>query len=211
MALRGVFHIEDESEKWKRIFKHFPNGVPRFERTEDCINFMQAVGRDPSNPDFPTLQHSITTLISWEQMETYLLPRIESYRKELGSDSKQANKSGSAKETPLIPETLRQDNLYAALRTPGALSEEERSALSLSQQVQHFERHLIKDALKRHDGNVKAVMEDDTAQANAMASLKTDNLADLTLTYGTIPLHPGAARWFEEQGIELPAALRPAE
>ncbi|QEW17979.1 TRAP transporter solute receptor, TAXI family [Marinibacterium anthonyi] len=58
---------------------------------------------------------------------------------------------------------------------------------------------------------VKAVMEDTTAQANAMASLKTDNLVDLTLTYGTIPLHPGAARWFREQGIELPEALRPAE
>ena len=32
--------------------------------------------------------------------------------------------------------------------------------MSLSQQVQHFERHLIKDALKRCDGNVKAVMEE---------------------------------------------------
>lgn len=58
---------------------------------------------------------------------------------------------------------------------------------------------------------VKAVMEDKTAQANAMASLKGANLADMTLQFGTIPLHPGAARWFEEQGIELPAKLKPAE
>ncbi|MFN3210099.1 MAG: TAXI family TRAP transporter solute-binding subunit [Roseovarius sp.] len=58
---------------------------------------------------------------------------------------------------------------------------------------------------------VKAVMEDDTAQANAMASLKGVSLADTTLQFGTIPLHPGAARWFEEQGIELPEKLQPAE
>ncbi|WP_422026632.1 TAXI family TRAP transporter solute-binding subunit [Roseovarius sp.] len=58
---------------------------------------------------------------------------------------------------------------------------------------------------------VKAVMEDETAQANAMASLKGANLADMTLQFGTIPLHPGAAKWFAEQGIELPAKLKPAE
>lgn len=58
---------------------------------------------------------------------------------------------------------------------------------------------------------VKAVMEDDTAQANAMASLKGANLADMTIQFGTIPLHPGAAKWFAEQGIELPAKLKPAE
>ena len=58
---------------------------------------------------------------------------------------------------------------------------------------------------------VKAVMEDKEAQANAMASLKDENLADITLQFGTIPLHPGAARWFEEQGIDLPAKLKPSE
>lgn len=58
---------------------------------------------------------------------------------------------------------------------------------------------------------VKAVMEDETVQANAMASLNEDDIAELTLTYGTIPLHPGAARWFDEQGIDLPENLQPAE
>ncbi len=58
---------------------------------------------------------------------------------------------------------------------------------------------------------VKAIMEDDSAQANAMASLKGANLADMTLQFGTVPLHPGAARWFEEQGIELPAKLKTTE
>jgi len=58
---------------------------------------------------------------------------------------------------------------------------------------------------------VKAVMEDESAQANAMASLKGASLADMTVQFGTIPLHPGAARWFAEQGIDLPDALKPAE
>lgn len=58
-------------------------------------------------------------------------------------------------------------------------------------------------------GIVKAVMEDKDVQANAMAALKGKNLAEMTLTYGTVPLHPGAARWFAEQGIEVPAHLKP--
>lgn len=56
---------------------------------------------------------------------------------------------------------------------------------------------------------VKAVMEDETAQANAMSSLKNEKISNLTLQFGTITLHPGAARWFNEQGIELPEKLMP--
>jgi TRAP-type uncharacterized transport system substrate-binding protein len=44
-----------------------------------------------------------------------------------------------------------------------------------------------------------------------MASLKGASLADITLQFGTVPLHPGAARWFTEQGIDLPAKLQPSE
>ena len=58
-------------------------------------------------------------------------------------------------------------------------------------------------------GIVKAVMEDDSAQVNAMASLEGQNLAELTLHYATVPLHPGALRWFEEAGMDVPEALRP--
>jgi TRAP transporter TAXI family solute receptor len=58
---------------------------------------------------------------------------------------------------------------------------------------------------------VSAIMADTTAQANAMASLEGANLAEMTLQFGTIQLHPGAARWFQEQGIELPAKLMPAD
>ena len=60
-------------------------------------------------------------------------------------------------------------------------------------------------------GIVKAVMEDESVQANAMASLEGANLAELTLQYATIPLHPGALRWFEEQGMEVPDALAGAD
>lgn len=56
---------------------------------------------------------------------------------------------------------------------------------------------------------VNSIMADESAQANAMASLKGADLAQMTLDYGTIPLHPGAARWFEEQGLEIPAKLQP--
>ena len=56
---------------------------------------------------------------------------------------------------------------------------------------------------------VKVIMADKDVQANAMAALKGADLAQLTVTYGTIPLHPGAARWFREHGIEIPARLAP--
>lgn len=56
---------------------------------------------------------------------------------------------------------------------------------------------------------VKAVMEDKEAQGAALASVKGADLAQLTLQYATIPLHPGAARWYREQGIEIPARLQP--
>ncbi|WP_308917620.1 TAXI family TRAP transporter solute-binding subunit [Jannaschia sp. LMIT008] len=56
---------------------------------------------------------------------------------------------------------------------------------------------------------VSAVMAGQDAQANAMASIADTDLADLTLEFGTIPLHPGAARWFEENGHEIPEKLQP--
>lgn len=56
---------------------------------------------------------------------------------------------------------------------------------------------------------VSAVMADESAQANAMASIADSDLAQMTLDYGTIPLHPGAARWFEEHGHEIPEKLQP--
>lgn len=58
---------------------------------------------------------------------------------------------------------------------------------------------------------VKAVMEHTEAQANAFAPIKGANLAEMTLKYGTVPLHAGAARYFREQGYDIPEALRPVK
>ena len=56
-----------------------------------------------------------------------------------------------------------------------------------------------------------AVMSDKTVQANALASVKGEDLAQITLEYGTVPLHPGALKWFEEHGYAVPAKLKPAK
>lgn len=54
---------------------------------------------------------------------------------------------------------------------------------------------------------VKAVMEDDSQQVAAMASLKGLNLAEMTLAYATSPLHPATVRYLQEKGYEVPARL----
>ena len=56
---------------------------------------------------------------------------------------------------------------------------------------------------------VKAVMTDETVQGNAMASVKGADLAQMTLDYSTVPLHPGAVRWLEENGHTVPDKLKP--
>lgn len=58
---------------------------------------------------------------------------------------------------------------------------------------------------------VKAVMENPEPQVSALANLAEVNLAELTLDSGTVPFHPGAARYFEEQGYEIPDRLQPVE
>lgn len=55
---------------------------------------------------------------------------------------------------------------------------------------------------------VKTVMENVDAQAAALSTLKDADLGALTMQYGTIPLHPGAARYYEEAGIAIPAKLK---
>lgn len=58
---------------------------------------------------------------------------------------------------------------------------------------------------------VKAIMETPGPQVSALANLEDADLAELTLESGTVPLHPGAARYFEEQGYEIPDALTPVD
>jgi TRAP transporter TAXI family solute receptor len=53
----------------------------------------------------------------------------------------------------------------------------------------------------------KAVMEDEVEQASAFPGLEGVDLAALTLQYATSPLHPGAIRYYQEAGYEVPERL----
>lgn len=58
---------------------------------------------------------------------------------------------------------------------------------------------------------VKAIMENPEPQANAFSAVEGADMARMTLDVGTVPLHPGAARYYKEQGLEIPEALKPVE
>ena len=81
---RGIFGEDGDSEDWIRATKDFPNKVPRFEKKDDCLQFMREYVRHHggSNPEFGHLQHIFTTLITWDQMERILIPAIAKARKE---------------------------------------------------------------------------------------------------------------------------------
>jgi uncharacterized protein len=54
---------------------------------------------------------------------------------------------------------------------------------------------------------VKAVCEDKTVQATAMASVKDADFVQMTLKYATSPLHPGTIKYFREIGARIPDRL----
>ena len=56
----------------------------------------------------------------------------------------------------------------------------------------------------------KAVVEDQTAQAAAFSGLKGSDIPAMTLELSTIPLHPGAVRYYREIGVEIPDRLLPS-
>jgi TRAP transporter TAXI family solute receptor len=56
---------------------------------------------------------------------------------------------------------------------------------------------------------VKAVVEDKSVQANALAELKGADIAKMTIDYGSIPLHPGAAKYLREKGLTIPSRIAP--
>ncbi|MDQ0314538.1 TAXI family TRAP transporter solute-binding subunit [Amorphus orientalis] len=56
----------------------------------------------------------------------------------------------------------------------------------------------------------KAVVEDNTAQAAAFSGLKGSDIPQMTMELATTPLHPGAIRYYEEIGVDVPDRLRPA-
>ena len=93
-GMRGPYGKGDSST-WLKAVSKFPNGVPRFESREACEEFMkkynyenQSIG---SNPDYPHLMHIFTMLVSWDQIERYLLPEIKRARKEAVNNQSNSN------------------------------------------------------------------------------------------------------------------------
>lgn len=78
-TFRGIFKFEEESETWKQAVKDFPNRIPRFASKVECEKFVSRHANTGSNPDYPNLYHSITTLVSWQQISCHLLPKIREY------------------------------------------------------------------------------------------------------------------------------------
>lgn len=71
---------------------------------------------------------------------------------------------GNVRELKNLAERYALSRRPEALPLPGLPAPPDRapaaSGASLAEQVQHFERHIIKDAIKRHQGDMKAVMEE---------------------------------------------------
>ncbi|MFC3677973.1 TAXI family TRAP transporter solute-binding subunit [Ferrovibrio xuzhouensis] len=55
----------------------------------------------------------------------------------------------------------------------------------------------------------KAVFEDKTVQVAALSSMKGLDLMKLTVSGGTVPLHPGVVRYLKEHNVAIPAKLMP--
>lgn len=55
----------------------------------------------------------------------------------------------------------------------------------------------------------KAAFEDTTVQAAALSEMKGADLIKLTIENGTVPLHPGVARYLKERGVAIPEKLQP--
>lgn len=84
---RGIFGEHGDSPSWLEATAQFPNGVPRFNSRDECLEFMHDYLKNHggSNPEYPHLMHIFTMLISWEQIETILLPEIRKARAEPSS------------------------------------------------------------------------------------------------------------------------------
>lgn len=92
--IRGVFGPKGDSLNWLDATSRFPNGVPRFESKQECIDFVKEylMYNGGSNPEHPHLQHIFTLLVGWEQIEKILLPAIDKARTEY-STAKTVDKS----------------------------------------------------------------------------------------------------------------------
>ena len=78
--LRNIFPLE-EDVKWDEAIQQFPNKVPRFSNADDAIAFIKDHCLVGSNPMEPTLQHTVTTLTDWSQIQRILIPKMNEYDK----------------------------------------------------------------------------------------------------------------------------------
>lgn len=72
---RGIYAIEDEEAPWLRERLVFTSKA-------ECTAWMEAHVEDkthPSNPTNPHLEHIFTFLTSWDEIERFLLPKIDEY------------------------------------------------------------------------------------------------------------------------------------
>eukprot|EP00953_Heterococcus_sp_UTEX-ZZ885_P037204 19129-Heterococcus_DN1.PRE.1 len=78
-CIRGLYDTTDDNvapEVDNSMFKEVPNRMLRFSTKADCKAFMLKHCKVGSNPQFPYLQHMFTLLVTWEQVQTYLLDKV---------------------------------------------------------------------------------------------------------------------------------------
>ena len=75
--IRGMFGNKGDSMNWLDATGQFPNGVPRFESRDECLEFMKEYNtyHGGSNPELSAFKHIFTLLITWQQVETILASR----------------------------------------------------------------------------------------------------------------------------------------
>jgi hypothetical protein len=78
-CIRGLYDTTDDGvapEVDSSMFKEVPNRMLHFSTKADCKAFMLKHCKVGSNPQFPYLQHMFTLLATWEQVQTYLLDKV---------------------------------------------------------------------------------------------------------------------------------------
>ncbi|KAJ1450261.1 glycosyl transferase family 90-domain-containing protein [Pelagophyceae sp. CCMP2097] len=65
--VRGIYALADEAHAWLR------GGWPKFQTSAECIAFVKKNCGAKSNPQRPHMTQMITMLVSWEQVDKYLL------------------------------------------------------------------------------------------------------------------------------------------
>jgi hypothetical protein len=105
---------------------NFPNGVPRFDSREECLEFMENYNtyHGGSNPNNPNLMHIFTMLTSWSEIESILLPNITKARKE-PSFAKAVPRNYLSKESEQIEEDDEQKGIDGKTSTKNVYESKE--------------------------------------------------------------------------------------